>query len=154
MGLALVGKEENTVPSESLKNEAYKLHGAHFDGNIKIFKRALVRGHMMHSELYTKVKQRNSYTVQYDENKYGEVLLYVILDQSPYAFLRPFTEIDTSLCKDNLTGKLGKHITLITDCSEPTLVPLNKVNQKVIIMKLAELAACVVTRFPNFIERD
>lgn len=57
---------------------------------------------------YTKVKQRNSYTVEFSEKKFGEILYYVVLDQSAYAFLCPFNETPTSFCKYDFDRKAGK----------------------------------------------
>lgn len=132
----------------------YTLHVALFDGEVKIFKRALISGHMYHSETYTKVTQRNSYTVQFSNRNMEKFFIMLCWIDHLMFFLCPFKELATSFCKDDLTGKLGKHLTVVnTDRSEPIIVPLNEIKQ-VIIMKTTGLAGCVVTWFPNFIERD
>ena len=51
--------------------------------------------------------------MEFSDKKFGEVVYNVQLHGSPYAFLSPLTELPVTICKDNLTGKLGKHFTVI-----------------------------------------
>lgn len=82
-------------------------------GNIKLFKRALVRGHMIHSQKYSKVRQRNSYTVSYAQHGeicYGEVLFFAevvdpeIDESSAYAFVKGYVKKDMNLVADLTTN--------------------------------------------------
>ena len=155
-GLALVGKATPEPPSEDLIHAIQTSVEVFYDReeNIKVYKRALINGHMFHSATYTKVSQRNSYTVEFRKNEFGKIILYVVLGDSAYALVHPYKQIPANFCRDNLTGKLGCNLTVVTNdnSDNPILVPLKDVKQKVIIIKRKE--DFVVVRFPNFIEKD
>ena len=59
-----------------------------------------------------------------------------------------------TLCKDEPTGKLGNHLTVVDSNSrEPILVPVSSIRRKVIIMSIPKLGYSVKAKFPNFFNR-
>ena len=72
----------------------------------------MIYDHIYHSASYHKVSKSNSYTVEFSDKKIGEVLYYVQLHNSTYAFLSHFTELPVIICKDDLTGKLREILQL------------------------------------------
>ena len=141
----------------ALREALFVTHNPFFDGEVKIFKRALIKGQMYHSANYVKVRQRNSYTVEFGDscNMFGEILFYVLTESSAYAFVHKLKVKSVSLCKDALTGTLGRHLTVVeNNPRDPVLVPLCSIRQKVIIMSIDKLGYSVIAKFPNFIERD
>ena len=152
-GLALVGKVTKEPPSQPLLSAISISIDPFFEGDVEIYKRALIKGQIFHSVAYTKVTHRNSYTVEYNCNQFGEILYYIVLGDSAYGFVHPFEPTSKTFCKDNLTGKLGKHLTAVSCVDrDPILVPLKDIMQKCIIMQTGQES--VIIRFPNFIERD
>ena len=70
----------------------------------------------------------------------GEILYYVLVQQSAYAFLRKFKIKQIKLCKDTTAGKPGQHLTVVKNIrTDPVLVPLSCVRQKMIRMNLKRL---------------
>ena len=53
------------------------------------------------------------YAVEFGQNKFGEIMFYVLIENSAY-FICDFRVKNVSLWEDELTGKLGAHLT-VTD---------------------------------------
>ena len=76
------GKSEHTTGTTALSESICVTHDAFFDGEVKIFKKALINGHMFHSATYMKVTQRKSYTVDFAGNTFGEIIYFVLIENS------------------------------------------------------------------------
>lgn len=110
----LVGKGEEVKASiHDFNGEIHLTHPLN-DGKFVQYQRALVRGQMIHSKLYRKVTQRNSYTTLYNndgEDQFGEVLCFGVIEDfytknsHNYTFVLPFHEVNINIVKDNTTGK-------------------------------------------------
>ena len=70
----------------------------------------------------------------------GEILYYVLVQQSAYAFLRKFKIKQIKLCIDTIAGKPGQHLTIVENIkTDPVLVLLSCVRQKTIRMNIKRL---------------
>ena len=95
-----------------------------------------------------KVTQRNSYTVEFEGNTFGEIVYFVLIENSAYAFIWEFDVKMVTLCKDELTGKLGNHLTVVDSYSrEPILVPVSSIRRKVMTMSIPKLGYSVIAKF-------
>ena len=99
--------------------ELIKLLKPVYDGSLLLYKRALIHGEMIHSKLYQKVSQRNSYTIEFSSESYGEVLYFIELNEddiipSYFAVVNRFSQKECQeLTKDRTTGPgCGSHLVL------------------------------------------
>ncbi|XP_063415285.1 uncharacterized protein LOC134697150 [Mytilus trossulus] len=118
---------------------------------------------MIHSQKYSKVRQRNSYTVSYAQHGeicYGEVLFFAevvdpeIDESSAYAFVKGYVKKDMNLVAD-LTTNLKTYGLLIFEKERQDgirLVRLEKINQKIVLMESEHMFIGGI--FPNFYEKD
>ena len=62
---------------------------------------------------------------------------------------------ECELYKDRTVGQPGQHLKIIEkNRSEPVLVPLVFVQQKLVMMNLPKLEFSMIAKFPNFLEKD
>ncbi|CAC5386290.1 unnamed protein product [Mytilus coruscus] len=113
-GISVVGKaEEANLADHENVFPLVKLAKPSFTGITLKYKRALLQGEMIHSKIYQKVSQRNSFTVEYQnltDKEYGEILFFLGLDDDYLAVVNKFTKKKCALTEDHTTGPSGGHL--------------------------------------------
>ncbi|CAC5392142.1 unnamed protein product [Mytilus coruscus] len=113
-GICVVGKaEEANLADHENVFSLVKLAKPSFTGIPLKYKRALLQGEMIHSKIYQKVSQRNSFTVEYQnltDKEYGEILFFLGLDDDYLAVVNKFTKKKCALTEDHTTGPSGGHL--------------------------------------------
>ncbi|CAC5392140.1 unnamed protein product [Mytilus coruscus] len=159
-GISVVGKaEEANLADHENVFPLVKLAKPSFTGITLKYKRALLQGEMIHSKIYQKVSQRNSFTVEYQnltDKEYGEILFFLGLDDDYLAVVNKFTKKKCALTEDHTTGPSGGHLLTLEKQREQdiVLVSLSDIHGKVIYMDVHALEFTVVGMFPNRTEKD
>lgn len=162
-----------SVDLEMEKELALQLKTAfpHFDGQVCRFLRLLHQGDMLHSAIYQRVAQRNSFTVKFNE-QFGQVAAYYRISNSClcdtiycncnkktryYAFIVNLPIENVNIVTDDLTGLKMRHCVAVRKPipAVAEFVEVHHINGKVLYADFdVKSDHAFVVSFPNHIEKD
>lgn len=146
-----------------------------FNGDINQFQRLLINGEMLHSHIYQRVAQRNSFTIVYNDTDFAQVLMYLCLSggcicdmsilnlctctrESMYcAVILPLPVVNVDIVTDSLTGLKMKHTEIVQKPSHQyvDIICVQNIKEKVLYADFEDNKDfAFITRFPNHIEKD
>ncbi len=117
--------------------------------------------HVLPTCRYTKVRKRNSYSVQLESGGFGEVDCYVSDGVHHLALVRPLSPAQHSCLPEDsspqLKATVDSLIVPVQRCATQIAVPIQKIVQKCVSVRITSLdhqCRMYIVQIPNHIERD
>lgn len=115
---------------------------------VSIFRRLTMDGEVYFCQLYSRVKRRNSYTVAYGDQQYGQIMYYTIHKNKPAAMLKKLVLLP--LHEAFLPSKSIIPV-VVTDYLE--VVGVESIQQKVIFISTSDTIT-YIAKFPCTLNID
>ena len=118
---------------------------------VQTYFRMKAHGTIMHSVMYSRSKNRNSYTVKYgpQAEMYAFVRQYLVVEINDDVY--GFAVVQKLRCLETQTGP-AKHLKRIEkpngDCDEHILVPLNQIEELCVFVGVEDTNLCYLSRVP------